>query len=172
MPFQPLTENQAYERLLREHLEKFVKRLRQIPPEQWDWTPAPSAPTARILAAHAWQWLQCDRQHIAEPDASKHGRIPAPPENPLEMCDALAAETEQWRKLIRNLTPEQMAAPRVQFCYDDPLNVRGFICHMIQNCIYKHGQLATLYFALGLDGSEPYSAPFPNEEYEECYGSP
>lgn len=31
--------------------------------------------------------------------------------------------------------------------------------------IYKHGQLSTLFFALGLDGEEPYTAPFPNDVY-------
>lgn len=42
---------------------------------------------------------------------------------------------------------------------------------MIKNCIYKNGQFATLYFALGLDGTESYAVPFPNPEYEECYGA-
>jgi hypothetical protein len=41
---------------------------------------------------------------------------------------------------------------------------------MIQNTIYKHGQFSTLYFALGLDGTEPYSAPFPNPIYAEIFG--
>ena len=48
--------------------------------------------------------------------------------------------------------------------------MRGFVCHMIQNTIYKHGQFATIYFALGLDGTEPYNAPFPNPIYEQRFG--
>ena len=63
-----------------------------------------------------------------------------------------------------SLTPEQMDAPRSQFNAFG-MNVRGFVLHIIQNTIYKHGQFATLYFALGLDGTEPYDAPFPNPIY-------
>ncbi len=44
----------------------------RFPGDKWDWTFAPPAPTPRILATHAWQWLICDRQHIEEPDAAKH----------------------------------------------------------------------------------------------------
>jgi hypothetical protein len=49
--------------------------------------------------------------------------------------------------------------------------VRGFVCHMVQNTIYKNGQFMTLFYALGLDGTEPYDAPFPNPIYEQCFGS-
>jgi len=170
MPFTPRTENEAYANMLCQHLDEMTHRLRRLPADQWDWSPDPAAPTARALAAHAWQWLVCDRQHIDEPDAAQHPRIPDPPESTQAMCDVLEAETECWRRLILSLMPEQLAAPRVQFCNDDPLNVRALVCHMIKNSIYKNGQLATLYFALGLDGTAPYSAPLPNPEYETCYG--
>jgi hypothetical protein len=157
-------ETEAYADLLCSHLLSMVWRLRQIPADKWDWTFAPPAPTPRILAAHAWQWLICDRQHIGEPDATRHAPIPDPPTDPSAMCDALAEETERWRTLIGSLMPEQLAQERHQFNGHE-MNVRDFVCHMIQNCIYKNGQLATLYFALGLDGTEPYSAPFPNPLY-------
>lgn len=170
MAYQPKTENEAYALVLCGHLETFTQRLRQLPPDKWDWTPDPAAPTARILSVHAWQWLQCDRRHIAEPDASKHSRIPDPPLEPQALCDALQQETEEWQRLLSGLTPEQLGAERFQFNGDFPMNIRGFVCHMIQNVIYKHGQFATLYFALGLDGTEPYSAPFPNPIYEQCFG--
>jgi hypothetical protein len=170
MPAARTSELETYERLLCEHLEAMTRRLRLIPPDSWDWSPDPAAPTARILAAHAWQWLQCDRQHILEPDPSKHPRIPEPPDDPMEMCDLLARETEEWRELIRGLTPDRLAEPRSQFDSEPDLNVRWFLYHMIQNSIYKHGQLSMLFFALGLDGAEPYTAPFPNPIYEECYG--
>ncbi|HLK61781.1 MAG TPA: DinB family protein [Chthonomonadaceae bacterium] len=169
MAYKPHTENEAYELVLCGHLESFVARLRQLPPDKWDWTPDQAAPTARILAAHTWQWLQCDRQHIAEPDASKHTRIPEPPADPQAMCDAMQEETEQWRALLRGLTPEQFETDRVQFNGNFPMNIRSFVCHMIQNTIYKHGQFTTLYFALGLDGTEAYTAPFPNPIYEELF---
>ena len=159
------TENEAYASLLCGHLYDMTERLRILPAELWDWTPAPAAPTARILAAHTWQWLICDRQHIAEPDALKHALIPEPPADPTAMCDVLAEETITWRDLILSLTPAQFDEQRHQF-NSHPRNVRNFVCHMIQNTIYKHGQFATLFFALGLDGTEPYSAPFPNPIYE------
>jgi uncharacterized damage-inducible protein DinB len=80
------------------------------------------------------------------------------------LCDLLAEEAERWQELILSLTPEQLDAPRKQF-NGYPMTVRDFITHMIQNSIYKHGQFSTIYFALGLDGTEPYSAPFPNLIY-------
>jgi hypothetical protein len=165
-------ENEAYEAMLCSHLEGMVYRLRQMTPEQFDYTFAPPAPSPRTLAIHAWQWLVCDRNHIAEPDASKHPRVPDPPADQKALCDALAEETENWRHLIRSLTPEKMLEERRQFNqeYDRPLNIRWFIFHMIQNAVYKHGQMSTTYFALGLDGTEPYTAPFPNPIYEELFG--
>ena len=160
------SENETYASLLGHHLQAMVQRLRQIPADKWDWTPNVAAPTARILAAHAWQWLICDRQHIHEPDALKHARIPDPPADPKAMCDALEEEALRWDEMILAMTTEKLAAPRRQFNADYELNIRWFVYHMIQNVIYKSGQLATLYFALGLDGTAPYTAPFPNEIYE------
>jgi hypothetical protein len=171
MPMTPLDENDAYAGLLCGHLQAMVYRLRLLKPEHWDFQFAPAAPSARTLAVHAWQWLLCDRQHITEPDASRHPRVPEPPDDPQALCDALAAETENWRGLIRSLTPEQLASARKQFNEDGAaMNVRGFVCHMIQNCIYKHGQFSTIFFALGYDGTEPYTAPFPNPIYDEIFG--
>jgi len=164
-------ENEAYAGLLCGHLQGFTHRLRQMSPEHWDWTPDVAAPTARTLATHTWQWLNCDRQHINEPDASLHPHVPEPPEDPQAMCDALEEETKNWHTLIMGLTPEQLDSPRHQFNIEQAaMTVRGFICHMIQNTIYKHGQFSTLYFALGYDGKEPYTAPFPNPIYDEVFG--
>lgn len=164
-------ETKAYEYLLCGHLTGMVHRLRKIPADKFDYAFAPPAPTPRILAVHAWQWLVCDRYHIAEPDAAKHPRVPEPPHDQAELCDALAGETETWRALIRSLSPEKLDEARYQFNEPEAaMTVREFVGHMVQNCIYKHGQLATIYFALGLDGTEPYTAPFPNPIYEELLG--
>lgn len=165
-------ENELYANVLVDwHLQGFIYRLRRIPADKWEYQPALPAPSARILAEHAWQWLVCDRQHIAEPDAARHPRIPDPPADQQAMCDVLEAEAHAWRRLVLDMTPEQLAAPRRQFGQGDDLNVRWFIGHMLNNVIYKHGQLATIYFALGLDGDEPYSAPFPNPIYAEFFGT-
>lgn len=160
------TEQELTAWLLYMHVSTMVERLRQIPEDKWDWSFSPAAPSARTLGIHAWQWLVCDRQHITEPDALQHAAVPEPPESQQAMCDLLQQEVETWRTLILRLSPEQLLEPRRQF-NNGELNIRWFIGHMVQNCIYKNGQLATIYFALGLDGNEPYSAPFPNPIYEQ-----
>ncbi len=154
--------------LLISHLRGMVFRLRQIPEDKWDWTFAPPAPTPRILAVHTWQWLVCDRQHIEEVDAQKHALVPEPPAQPDAMCDVLDTERSRWEILLAGLTSEDLDAPRRQF-NGYPMTVRDFLGHIVQNSIYKHGQLSTLYFALGLDGSAPYDAPFPNPIYQELH---
>ena len=162
-------ENEAYVGLLMPHLGSMVARLRQIPPAQWDYAPAPPAPTPRILATHTFQWLVCDRQHITDADAATHPRVPEVPPDPALVCDMLEAEAGRWKALLLALTPEEFDAPRSQFNQFE-MNVRAFVCHIIQNSIYKSGQLATLFFALGLDGTAPYEAPFPNPIYDDVFG--
>ncbi len=137
-------------------------------PEHWDWTPHQAAPTPRTVTVHAWQWLMCDRQHIDHPDIAAHQDVLEPPEDPEEFCQAFEAEIEQWRHLLRRLTPEDLLQTRPQFNHPGgELNVRFYIGHMLQNVIYKHGQFAVAFFALGYDGLEPYEAPFPNPIYAE-----
>ena len=160
----PKNEVEAYVSLLVNHVLWMAHWLRDIPADKWDWQIEPCAPSPRMLAEHAWQWLVCDRQHILEPDARKHPDVPAPPADQQAFCDVLQAEAETWRALILSLTPEQLDAPRSQF-NAAPKTVRGFLCHIIQNSIYKNGQFTTLYYALGLDGTEPYDAPLPNPIY-------
>ena len=157
-------ETKLYADLLTDHLGGMIYFLRRIPKDKQDWTFAPPAPTPRILASHAWQWLICDRQHIEEPNAAKHAFIPEPPADFARLCDALLEETKRWQALILALSPEELDAPRAQF-NQSPMTVRDFLGHITQHCIYKDGQLATIYFALGLDGDAPYDAPFPNPIY-------
>ncbi len=143
---------------------------RQIPADKFDWTFAPPAPTPRILVTHAWQWLVCDRYHIEDADASRHPRVPDPPADQNALCDELDRETDKWQTLLEKMTDEKMAEVRHQFNGEWPWSMRGSVYHMTQNCIYKNGQLSTIYFALGLDGTEPYDAPFPNPIYAEVFG--
>ncbi len=166
MGWEPKSENEILADILYMHLEGFVGRLRKMPEDKLDFTFDPAAPSARTLAIHAWQWLICDRCHIQEPDALKHPDLPPVPQDQQELCDALLEEAKTWREMVRGFTPEQLAAPRKQF-NDFDMNVRAFVGHMVQNCIYKHGQFSTIYFALGLDGTEPYKAPFPVPIYAE-----
>jgi hypothetical protein len=160
-------ESEAYIFLLYGHLLRFIARLREIPPDRWEWQPALSAPSPRILATHAWQWLVCDRQHITEPDATRHSRVPDAPPEQQALCDLLEEEAEWWRGLLQRLTREEFLQPRWRWNWSGPVNLRWLVCHMTGNVIYKHGQLATLYFALGLDGREPYVPPLPNDLYDQ-----
>lgn len=154
--------------LLRMHVSGMAYCLRQIPEDKWDWTFAPPAPTPRILAYHTLSWLICDRQHIEEPDALQHALVPAMPTDPAAICDALDAEISRWETLLARLTPEELDAPRAQF-NGYPMTVRQFIGHVLQNSIYKNGQMMTLFYALGLDGDAPYAAPFPNPIYADLH---
>ena len=49
------------------------------------------------------------------------------------------------------------------------MTTRGYICHMVQNVIYKNGQFSMIFFGLGLDGDGPYEAPFPNPIYRQVF---
>lgn len=163
------SETDAYATLLHGFVSVFARRLRQLPADRWDWQIEPPAPSPRMLAVHTWQWLVCDRQHLLEPDIQRHVDVPEPPTDTEALCDVLQAEADTWRDLILGLTPEQLDEPRSQFGGRE-MNIRWFVCHMLQNCIYKYGQFSTMFFALGLDGTEPYDAPFPNPIYAEIRG--
>lgn len=160
------TENEAYVLFLRYHLQEFIKRLRQIPPDKWEWQPALPAPSARLLAEHAYAWLWTDRQHLLEPDATRHAHTPPPPVEQQALCNALEEEEKWWHDFLPPLTEEQLEEKRKQFGIPSR-TVRWFVGHTLQNVIYKNGQLATIYFALGLDGTEPYVAPMPNDYYAQ-----
>lgn len=162
------TETKVYEFLLRCHLQEFIEHLRQIPPDKWEWQPALPAPSARLLAEHAYAWLWSDRQHLLEPDAARHAYTPQPPGEQQELCDALEEEATRWQDLLPTLTAEQLSETRKQFGVA-PRTVRFLVGHILQNTIYKNGQLATIYFALGLDGTEAYVAPMPNDYYAQLH---
>jgi hypothetical protein len=166
-----LTEQEAYAEVLLSHLSAMSRRLRQLPADKWDFTFHQAAPTSRTLAQHAIQWLQCDRQHINNPDASQHRPVPEIPTEPEAICDAMDREAAEWKTPLANMTVEDLNRESRQFNFDDaPMTVRAFVAHMIQNLIYKNGQFATIYFALELDGAAPYEAPFPNPIYDEVFG--
>ena len=93
-----------------------------------------------------------------------HAPVLTVPADPAAVCDALDAEMDRWEALLPRLTPEDLDAPRAQF-NEYPMTVRQFLGHIVQNSIYKNGQLMTLFYALGLDGDAPYDAPFPNPIY-------
>ena len=160
-------ETQPYSSLMLPHLGMFIDRLRRVSSDKWRYQVTPAAPSPRQLAEHAWQWLVCDRQYITEPDVAKHTPPASPPDNQQAMCNLLEEEMAFWRKLLSSLAPEHLDDDR-EYLGDSCVTVRDLICHMVQNVIYKHGELATIYFALGLDGTEPYTAPLPNTGHKEA----
>jgi DinB superfamily len=150
---------------------KILRWARQLTPEQLDFTYSPSAPTARNLVIHTWQWLACDRQHIEQPDASQHALILEAPADPEALFAEFEAELDRWQALLAGLTEEKLAEPRSQFNDTSyPWSVRDALYHMLQNVLYKLGQFSYLYYAFGLDGTAPYEAPFPNPIYKEVFG--
>lgn len=150
---------------------KILRWARQLTPEQLDFTYALSAPTARNLVIHTWQWLACDRQHIEQPDASLHALIEEAATDPATLFAQFEAEIDRWQTLLAELTPEKLDAVRSQFNDTSyPWSVRDALYHMLQNVLYKLGQLSYLYYALGYDGTDPYEAPFPNPIYREVFG--
>ncbi len=149
------------------HLSTFVERLRQIPSAKWEYQVTVAAPSPRHVAEHAWLWLVCDRQYIAEPDVAKHTPPLSPPTHQQDICDLLEEEIGLWRQLLITLPLEHLGDTR-EYQGNTGVTIRYLICHMVQNVIYKHGELATVYFALGLDGTEPFTAPLPTEFHPEA----
>jgi hypothetical protein len=162
---------QAHDNLIG-HLKCIHRWASRMSDEQFDFTYNPAAPTGRTLVTHTWQWLICDRMHIEEPDASKHSRVPEPPTDRLALIAELETEAKRWDEMLRAMPAEKLDEVRHQF--NDTgfeWSVRGCVYHMLQNVIYKNGQLSYLAFSFGLDGTDPYDAPFPNPIYEEIFGS-
>lgn len=157
-------ETELYQQMLCDFVDSMVYWLRKIPEDKWDWTPAVYAPTPRQVAEHTWVTLVCDRQHVTQPDVSLHPLVPDPPKETAALCAALEAESKWWREWLGKQTEETYLSPRRQFGVSK-VNVRWMVFHITQQVVYKVGQLSTLYYALGLDGTEPYQAPFPNEYY-------
>ncbi len=165
------SEIDSYKFLIMHHLLMMANRLQKMDGDACDWSARPAAPSARQVSAHALAWLICDRYHIVEPDALKHPPVPESPGEIAALADAMRAEWSQWEAMLDNLTVESLTEERWQLNYQEgePLSVRWFIDHSIQNLIYKSGQLATNYFALGFDGEAPYSAPMPRLFYAQIH---
>jgi hypothetical protein len=150
------------------HIEGMLYWAELMSDAQFDFTYQPAAPNARTLVTHAWQWLVCDRQHILEPDTKLHSLIADAPDSKAALIAQLRAEKGHWETLLFAMTDEKLREPRHQFGDQSwEWSVRGIVYHMLQNVIYKHGQLSYLAYAFGLDGTEAYTAPFPNVYYQE-----
>ena len=159
-----MTEGDVYIQLIPDYAEVIVRVARGLTDEEWEWQWVEYCPSARMVAEHTWMWLRCDRQQIELLDIADHQPM-IPPEGRLAMAETLHQEAEAWRRLIKGLTPERLDETSLAFG-QEPRTVRGFIAHMINQVVYKTGQISMIVFALGKDGKEPYTAPNPNEIYE------
>jgi hypothetical protein len=142
-----------------------VRQARLIPPDKWNWSFSERTPTAREICEHTFVWLYCDRQQMTVLDRSQHRPTPDLPADREAMLQLLASEGEEWRRLVRSLTLEQLLDERES--WDGEMrNLRAFLFHIGQQAVYKNGQINMLVYELGLDGGEPYDAPFPNRYYD------
>ena len=155
-------EADSYSWLLRSHFDKIASRSNEMSEEQWLWRPTTPAPSARETVEHAWAWLISDRLHIENEVDMKTWRTPDPPQAKAAMVDEFEAEAARWSAMLDSMNDSTLDETRNRFGLQ-PATIRFLIQHMVQNVIYKSGQLSTLYFAQGLDGTEPFAAPLPNE---------
>jgi len=157
-------ELEAFEVMTAGYVGSILRAARQIPEDKWNWSFSERTPTAREICEHTFAWLWCDRQQMTLLDRSLHLPTPDLPSERESMIELLADEGEDWRRLVRSLTPEQLLDERESWD-GDTSNLRSFLFHMGQHVIYKAGQIWMLNFELGLDGAEPYDAPYPNRYY-------
>jgi len=158
-------ELEAFELMTAGFVGSILRAARQIPDDRWNWSFSERTPTPRETCEHAFIWLWCDRQQIQVLDRSLHRPTPDLPSDRESMIQMLQDEANEWRRMIRSLTPEHLNEERETWDGDMRL-IRSFLFHMGQHIIYKAGQIWMLAFELGLDGSGPYEAPYPNLYYD------
>ena len=158
------SEQETFELMTAGYVGSLLRAARLFSDEQWNWSFSERTPTAREVCEHAFVWLWCDRQQMTVLDRSLHQPTPELPCDRLSMIQMLEDEAIEWRRLIRGLTAEMLDEEREPWEGDRRL-IRSFLFHMGQHIIYKAGQIWMLAFELGLEGSEPYDAPYPNRIY-------
>ncbi len=158
------SEIEVFEVMTAGYVGSIVRAAKSVPGEKWNWSFSPQTPSAREICEHTFVWLWCDRQQMAGLDRAQHRPTPTLPENQEAMIRLLMEEAAEWRRLVRALKPEDLDQQREPWP-GETRNIRSFLFHMGQHVIYKAGQMWMLAFGMELDGSGPYSAPYPNEMY-------
>ena len=162
-------EAKSYDRLLQLHLDKMIERCHKMSDEQWNWRPTPPAPSTKEVVEHAWIWLVMDRLHIENEIDMAAWQASSPPASRTLMIAEFERETKRWHEMLTSMDNRVLDQDRKRSGIFRA-TVRYFVQHMVQNVIYKSGQLSTLYFAQGLDGEAPFKAPMPNEIQEMVAG--
>ena len=158
------SELEVFEIMTAGFVGSIMRAAQGIPEDKWNWSFSERTPTPREVCEHTFAWLWCDRQQMTVPDRSLHRPTPDPPPARDSMVRLLEEEAMEWRRVVRALTPEMLLDERESW-NGETRNIRSFLFHMGQNVVYKAGQIWTLAFELGLDGSGPYDAPYPNRYY-------
>lgn len=161
----PKSELEVFEWLVAGFVGSLLRAAGQIPADKWNWSFTTTSPTPREICEHTFLWLWCDRQQMLVLDRSQHLPTPPLPADREEMMSLLRSEGEEWRTLIRSLSPEQLDEERDPWP-DETRNIRGFLFHMSQHVLPKAGQMWMIHYGLGVDGEPTYSAPHPNDYYQ------
>lgn len=159
------TEFVVFEKLICGYVGSVLRAANRIPADKWDWSFVAATPSAREICEHTFMWLWCDRQQINVLDRTQHVRTPDLPLERDAMLAMLQEEGEAWRDLIQSLTPEMLEEEREPWP-GEIRNLRGFLYHASQHVVFKAGQIWVLVYGLGLDGPDPYRAPYPDYFYE------
>lgn len=158
------TELEMFELMILGYIGSILRAASQIPDNKWNWSFSERTPTAREICEHTFVWLWCDRQQMTVLDRSLHKPTPELPTEKKQMIELLERERSEWRCLIRSMSADQLIEERESWDGEMRL-VRSFLFHMGQHIVCKVGQIRMLFFELGLDGGEPYSAPYPDTYY-------
>jgi len=155
------TECDVYRLMFLFHAEHIIQRCEAMTDEQWNWRPSVPAPNARETASHALMWMISDRMHLEE-RTDVHTAIVEVPNKKEELLQAFRSEVEVWRTWLTNADSRDLNKKVKRFGIL-PTTKRFFVGHALQNLVYKSGQVSVLYFAQGLDGTEPFKAPSQQE---------
>lgn len=158
------SELELFELMIPDYAGSIVRDAREIPDDKWNWSFSARTPSPREIVEHTFAWLWCDRQQLTVPERSRHRPTPDLPPERLPMTQLLLDEAMEWQNLIRSFSPEALIEER-EWWDGHTINVRAFLFHMAQQVVYKAGQISLLTFELGLDGGNPYDAPWPNRIY-------
>ena len=159
------SEFEVFELMTAGYVGSIVRVARLIPDDKWNWSFSERTPTAREICEHTFAWLWCDRQQMTVLDRAKHQPTPDPPADRQQMIQLLEEEAKEWQRLVRSLIGKDLLEERDPWDDGLPRAFRSFLFHMGQNVIYKAGQIWMIAFELGLDGTGPYDAPYPNAMY-------
>ena len=157
-------ELEAFELMTAGYVGSILRAAGKIPEEKWNWSFSERTPTAREICEHTFVWLWCDRQQVTVLDRDLHRPTPDLPSERAAMIELLLAEAQNWRTMIRSLTPEQLDEERESWDGEARL-IRSFLFHMGQHVVYKAGQIWMIAFELDSEHEGQYDAPYPNRFY-------